>query len=166
MARTKTIIAANLKQLIRFEKEEYLEEQGTEGGTAKGFRDRIIARYGEVPDKYIEALAAVADGGWREQPRKVGPDLFSIAKMTIPEYLTRSKQHYVSAADLELEDQDEFEQVKHVYATVNDLIDDSHIKLRKAGQAAAAAEVRAKQADEARRRARGDLSKFLKDLAD
>jgi hypothetical protein len=161
-----TLVADNLKQLIRFEKKLYLADQATEGGSAAGFRKRIIEKYGDEPDKYIEALAEAADRGWRQPPRKAGPGLFSIDSDAVPEYLTRPNRRYFSGDDLEADDEEAFEQVDHLSATVNDQIDDAQIKLRQAARGSATAEGRAKQADEARRRAKGDVSKFLKDLAD
>ena len=52
------------------------------------------------------------------------------------------------------------------YATVQDALDDATIHLRKAAQSASAAEEQMKAVDVMRRRAKGDLSKFIKDLVD
>jgi hypothetical protein len=98
---------------------------------------------------------------WEAQPRKVGPDLFAISGVTIPEYLTRPAK-----IDFSIDDDDRFEKVDHRFATVHDLYQDATIKLRKSAQAAAIAEKEMQAADEALKRAGGDMSAFLRDLKD
>lgn len=165
---SKSMGAQNLDELIKFERELYLEKRKQHGGDAAGFRKWIINRYGEEPDKYLEALAAAADKGWRQRPREVGDDLFSIKDMKVAQYLTRPKSGAVEGDDIE-DDEDTgtvFQKVHCKYATVADLEADATIKLRKAAQSSASAERKMKQVDEARKRARGDVSKFIRDLAD
>jgi ribosomal protein L16/L10AE len=58
------------------------------------------------------------------------------------------------------------EQVDLEYATVADLREHAQIHLRKAAQASSKANDEAKAADEAFRRAKGNLSKRLRELAD
>jgi hypothetical protein len=91
--------------------------------------------------------------------------LFSIGGFTVPEYLTRPAS-YATGADIEEDDEQKFEKVDFKFATVNDLFDDATIKLRKAAQSSAAAEKEMQAADEARRRARGKMSAFLRDITD
>jgi hypothetical protein len=73
---------------------------------------------------------------------------------------------YATGADIEEDDEQKFEKVDFKFATVNDLFDDATIKLRKAAQSSAAAEKEMQAADEARRRARGKMSAFLRDITD
>jgi hypothetical protein len=165
------MIASNLKELLKFEKKQYLTEQKIKGGSATGFRKRIIDKYGPVPDKYLEALAEASDRAWRVKPRRKSPDLFSIGGFDLPEYLTRAVAEFFTGEDTE---DDEaaggtaaaFEQVDLEYATVADLREHAQIHLRKAAQASSKANDEAKAADEAFRRAKGNLSKRLRELAD
>jgi hypothetical protein len=164
--------AASLGTLLTFEKKLYLEGAQTNGGTAEGFRNRIRRQYEEEPLKFnsrvLDALMEAATKKWQAPPRKKGPDLFSIGGLIIPETLTRpSRGVILSGEDLEGDDEEElFEKIDHNFATVNDLFEDATIKLRKAAQAGTAAERRMQAYDEARRRARKNMSAFLKDLAD
>jgi len=150
---------------------QYLERQKQEGGTAAGWRVYALEQLHREPERlslYTEEL--ILNGltkKWREPPRKRGPDLFSIADYTIPETLTRVAKHQIADGDeIETDDEDVFEKVDHRYATVADLIDDSNIKLRKAAQSSARANACAIAADFARKRAKGDLHVFLRDIAD
>lgn len=158
------LVAENLKVAIRLLKKMYLEGRKKKGGTSAGFREFVRIALKDRPDMFVEALAMASDHGWRAPPADTGPDLFNINGIALPQYLTRPAEGYY-AGDEE-EDGIEFEQVDHNSATVQDGLDDVTIKMRKAAQAAAKAEVRAKQIDVARRRAKGDLLMLLKDLAD
>jgi hypothetical protein len=158
------LVAENLKVAIRLLKKLYLERQKKKGGTNAGFREFVRVGLKDRPDMFVEALAMATDHGWRAPPADKGADLFNINGIPLPEYITRPAAGYY-AGDEE-EDGIEFEQVDHKSATVQDGVDDVTIKMRKAAQAAAKAEVRAKQIDVARRRAKGNLTMLLKDLAD
>lgn len=161
-----TTVAASVTKVLRRERAVYLQNCGVTGGSAIGFRKWIEDRAKEDPRlfPYDGLRDEAATKTWQAQPRKSGPDLFSINGIHIPEFLTRPVKGYVEGDDLE--DIDLFEKVAARFATVADLIDDANIKLRNAAKASAAAEVEARTADEARRRARGDVARFLRDLKD
>lgn len=148
---------------LRAERKRYLEMCGTKGGSAAGFRDWIRDRSSE--DARLFPLDAMRDEAatkvWNEQPRDQGPDLFTLEGDAVPEFLTRPSRDAASG-----EDDAGFEKVDQKFATINDLFEDALIKMRKAAQASAASERRMQQADEARRRAGGDMSAFLRDIAD
>jgi len=150
---------------MRAERARYLQARKREGGTASGFRDWIRARATDDPRLFpVDALRdEAATKAWESQPRKEGPDLFSVGGIAVPEFLTRSKVGYVDGDAIA---DDEFEKVAAEFATVNDRYEDAVIKMRKAAQASASAEQQMKQADECRRRARGDMSALLRDIAD
>lgn len=159
-----------LSGLLNAQKKAYLEECREDGGTAAGFRERIKADYEIHELKYrammLDAVMEAATKNWQAQPRKIGPDLFRINGVTIPEFLTRPAS-YVTGDDIAEEaDEQKFQKVDHQFATVADWQDDINIKFRKAAQSAAAAEAQAKGFDEARRRAGGKMTTFLKDIAD
>lgn len=166
-------IASSLKQLIAIEKKRYLLEREANGGTAEGFRTRIVKQIigAEGTDKLkydkwmIEAVQEAATRCWQAQPRKKGPDLFRIAGLTIPETLTRPTS-IVSGDDIADDDETKFEKVDYQFATVSDLFDDAMIKLRKAAQASTAANSEMNAADEARRRSKGNMAAFLREVAD
>lgn len=162
------VVAETLRELLREEKVRYIERCAEQGGTAEGFRQRIRRRHAKDPLKFtslvIDALMEAATKNWQEPPRKRGKDLFSIAGITLPEFLTRPAAKHVSGETLE--DDEAFEKVSQKFATVADLEADVTIKLRKAAQSAAAANQLATVLDEARRRARGKDSAFLHDLMD
>lgn len=160
------------------EKRNYLEATKQTGGTARGFRELIKRKYEADKDSFLKmALDATMEATthvWQRAPRRVGPDLFSLAGYTIPEYLTRPRYAVPDADDdaedtedtEDEEDEDSFEKVAQAYATVQDLVADATLKLRKAAQSATAAEREMKAADEALRRARGVRSALLADIAD
>jgi hypothetical protein len=158
----------NLNSRLKEELTRYLDAQGTDGGTSAGFRAWIIKRIGGETDLYIEALAGAADKTWRIPPKQADLDQFILNGMVWAEFLTRRvKGHYVTGDDIDADDEEEmFERVAIQYATVQDAIDNATIKLRKGAQAVASAERLSRQADEALRRAKGNPSKFLRDLAD
>jgi hypothetical protein len=159
----------DLKQLLAFEMKRYLEKAEAAGGTAKGFRQRVRKEYEKDPLRFnslvLDALMEAATRRWQASPRDTGPDLFAINGLTIPEHLTRP-----SAASYAIDEDDEtdqyFEKVDSAFATVQDLRDDATIKLRKAAQAGTAAERKMKAADEALRRARGNVMVLLREIAD
>lgn len=154
----------SVSQLLRRERSIYLESCASTGGTASGFREWIKRRCEEDPRIFpFDGLRdEAATKAWETQPRKGGPDLFSINGVAVQEFMVRPSKGYV---DGDFSDE-LFEKVDSRFATVADYIDDATIKLRKAAQASAAAEAQMQSADEARRRARGDLARFLRDLKD
>ena len=162
-------IASNLRELLNIEKKRYLEERAAAGGTAAGFRERVRASYQADQMKYValvlDAVMESATKTWQQAPRKRGPDLFCVAGQTIPEYLTRPAS-FVTGDDIEHDDEEKFEKVDAKFATISDLFDDATIKMRKAAQSSAAAETEMKAADEARRRARGNMAALLREIAD
>lgn len=161
------VVADTLSALLQAEKTRYIEKTQQEGGSAEGFRKRIRGQYSRDHLKYdslmLDALMEAVTRAWEKPARKHGPDLFSIAGVTIPEFLTRPA-HHVSGD--QIDDEKLFEKVSYKFATVRDLYDDATVKLRKAAQSSAAAELLMKTADEARRRARGKDTAFLHDLMD
>jgi hypothetical protein len=158
--------AATLSGVLNTQKKQYLAAQGTMGGTASGFRERINADYRADKLKYesllFDAVMEASTKNWQQPPRKSGPDLFCIGGMTIPETLTRPAAYAIGDGD----EHEEFEKVDSQFGTVSDLLDDAMIKLRKAAQSATAAEVEMKIADEAKRRAGGKMTTLLRELAD
>jgi hypothetical protein len=154
---------------LKFEKDHYLQGRKEKGGTAEGFRQHCVKRYGDDPLKFEqlkgEAFLEAVTRQWEAQPRKRGPDLFDISGQTVPEYLTRAVT-FVDGEDIESGDEERFEKVHFKYATVADLYADATIKMRKAAQSSAGAEHLMQVADEARRRARGVMDAKLHDLAD
>jgi hypothetical protein len=151
------------------ERPRYLDSCGVDGGTATGFREWIKKRCYEDPRLFpVDAIRdKAATAAWQAQPRRDGPDLFTIGGVTVPEFLTRPKNGHVDGEDLEDEDgENGFEKVAQQYATVRDRRDDALIKLRKAAQSSAAAEKLMQNADECRRLAHGNMGAFLRDLAD
>jgi hypothetical protein len=162
-------ISSTLSGMLNAQKKLYLEGCGPSGGTAKGFRERINADYRSNELKYsalmLDAVMEATTKNWQAPPRKRGPDLFCISGQTIPETLTRPSS-IVTGDDIDDDDDQKFEKVDCKYATVSDLVDDATIKLRKAAQSSAAAEAQMKVADEARRRAGGQMNMFLRDVAD
>jgi hypothetical protein len=160
---------SELSAYLNNQKKQYLLERKQTGGKAAGFREFVRGKYQDDPGYFTKlALDAVMESttkAWERQPRRKGPDLFSIADYTIPEYLTRPTNDYVSDDDLE-DETESFEKVDHEFATVQDLLYDATIKLRKAAQSSAVAEREMKAVDDARRRARGNMTTLLRDIAD
>jgi hypothetical protein len=107
----------------------------------------------------LEALMDSATRGWQAPPRKIGPDLFSILDTEVPEHLTRRPPN---GSD----DDDDLQKVDCHFATVSDFNEDGVIKMRKAAQSSAAAEKQMRAVDEAKRRAKGKLNVFLRDISD
>lgn len=161
-------MANRLRQLLKKEKTNYLDNREQQGGTAEGFRECMRAQYRRDPLRFnslvLDALMESTTKCWQAQPRKHGKDLFSVAEVSIPEFLTRPIIPHISEEILD--DDEAFEKVSQKFATVSDLDKDLSVKLRKAAQSAAAANELAKALDEARRRAHGDDSTFLRDVAD
>lgn len=154
-----------LSTIMRAERSRYLDSRGEKGGDAEGFRLWVKERSDADPRLFsLEALRdEAATKAWQTPPRNTGPDLFSIGGVEVPEFLTRSSAGLDSD---DLDDDVSFEKVSAKFATVNDRFEDAIIKMRQAARASAAAERTMQQADECRRRARGDMSKFLRDLRD
>jgi hypothetical protein len=147
-------------------RERYLEEQERRGGNSVGWQEYWITEFRKNPERYdVLALAKMAGAkAWEAKPKEDGPTLFSIAGVKIPEHITRPAQGFLF--DTGMDDESAFEKVSHKFATIADGRADAHVKTRKAGQAAAAAERKQAAMDEAERRAGGDVSKLLKDVAD
>jgi hypothetical protein len=162
------VVADTLRELLNTERSRYIESRKEQGGSAEGFRQRLRRQYGRDPLKFqslvLDALMEAATKTWQAPPRKRGKDLFAIAGITLPEFLTRPADKFVSGEDLDSDEK--FEKVSQKFATVSDLSGDVTIKLRKAAQSAAAANQLAQVLDEARRRARGNDAAFLHDLMD
>jgi hypothetical protein len=161
------VVADTLSALLSAEKTRYIEKTQQEGGSAEGFRKRIRGQYSRDHLKFeslmLDALMEATTRAWEKPPRKRGPDLFSIAGVMVPEFLTRPARHVNGD---ELDDEQLFEKISHKFATVRDLREDATVKMRKAAQSSAAAELEMKAADEALRRARGNENAFLHDLMD
>lgn len=159
----------SLSSFLAAEKKRYLELCQESGGTAPGYREHICALANKDPMLFktwqMDALMEAATKKWQAPPKKHGPDLFSIAGEEIPEHLTRPSSSF-DGQDIDKDDEHAFEKVDANYATVNDLEEDSIIKMRKAAQASAAAERQMKIKDEAKRRAKGNMNAFLRDIAD
>jgi hypothetical protein len=158
----------NISEFLAIQRQQYLDLRRDLGGSREGFRNHVWAAVKKDPLKgealMMGAWMEAANRAWEKQPRKQGPDLFSIDGYTVPEHLTRPR--YDDADDGEEADDADYEKVDSKYATVNDLYEDALIKMRNAARASAAAEIKMKAADVARRRAGGDLSKHLTDIAD
>jgi hypothetical protein len=127
------------------ERTRYIESCGKEGGHAAGFREWIANVCEEDPRLYpYEAMRnEAATKAWQAQPRRRGPDLFTVAGIAIPEFLTRRGRGFTD------EDDDGFE-----------------IKILKAADATAAARLQYQNYEVMLRKAGGDWSVLLKDLAD
>jgi hypothetical protein len=161
---------SELSKFLNGLKKSFLTEQGTTGGVRRGFREYVGKRYETDPDYFtklaLDACMQAANFVWQAQPRKRGPDLFSVAGYAVPEYLTRPVSGYIPVGEDDDEHGDTFEKVDASFATVQDLIDDAMLHMRKAAQSSAAAERQMKAADVARRRAGNNLAAFIRDIAD
>jgi hypothetical protein len=159
---------SELSIYLTAQKKQYLVGTKETGGRASGFRRHIGDRYSADPQYFgkmvLDALMEAATHKWEQQPRKSAPDLFAINGYEIPEFLTRPTA--VPSDDEDEDEAEQFEKVDHQFATVNDLYADATLKMRKAAQSSAAAEAEMRAADNARRRARGNLAAYLRDLAD
>jgi hypothetical protein len=159
---------SSLSGLLLKERAIYIDGCQEDGGTAEGFRQHILQARKEDPQQFdkraIEALLEATDKAWQHSPRQDGEDLFSIAGVVIPEHLTRPKTSFVSGE--ELDDENSFEKVSSNFATVNDAYEDAIIKMRKAAEASSAAVRKMKMVDEARKRSKGNMTIFLRDIAD
>ncbi|HYM25283.1 MAG TPA: hypothetical protein VEU08_18830 [Vicinamibacterales bacterium] len=160
---------SELTAYLNEQKRSFLLEQKQTGGKARAFRAYVGTKYQADPGFFVklvlDAVMEAATKTWERQPRRRGPDLFAIAGYTIPEFLTGPAKGYIDADDPD-DDAEVYEKVAYEYATLQDLLDDAMIKFRKAAQASAAAEDAMKAVDEARRRARGDMTVFLLEIAD
>jgi hypothetical protein len=163
---------SELSQHLKAEREGYLFAQKKGGGTAEGFRKRIADKAAREPDKYramiIDALMEATTKAWERPAKRRDPDLFCIGGVALPEFFTRPRTAADGEAIEEIEGEAEsaFEKVHCDFATIADAYADATIKMRKAAQSSAAAEADMRQADEARRRARGRLDARLVDLLD
>jgi hypothetical protein len=157
-----------LRRMLRIDRDTYLNEQKQSGGTAAGYRERIKEKGDGYKDLLQEGLLISATAIWEEQPRRKGPDLFSIAGMAIPSRLTRLR---IRPEDEEAEseepgDEDKFEKVSTEFATAYDYEQDWIIHMRKSVEAAAAAAEQGRIVDEIRRRAKGKMDTPLRDIKD
>jgi hypothetical protein len=144
------------------ERTRYIESCGKEGGHAAGFREWIANVCEEDPRLYpYEAMRnEAATKAWQAQPRRRGPDLFAVAGIAIPEFLTRRGRGFTD------EDDDGFVKVAAQYATLQTYHEDAEIKILKAADATAAARLQYQNYEVMLRKAGGDWSVLLKDLAD
>jgi hypothetical protein len=151
---------------------QYLEVRKEEGGTAAGWRDFALKKLEEEKETLAAYKTELIVYGlmkkWRDRPRTLGPDIFSIAGVPIPEFVTRTARgvDYADGDDIESEDEVKFEKVDHRYATVNDLMEQTDIFLVNAARVAARASLFVNARDAAFKRARGDRNVLLRDLAD
>ena len=86
------LVADSLRELLKVEKKKYLEESAEFSGTAQEFRDRISKKYSADPTKFVSLVFDLMEATtrtWQATPRKVRPDLFSIADVLVPNSLTR-----------------------------------------------------------------------------
>lgn len=162
---------SELSVYLSKQKRIYIRSQETGGATAPGFRAYVEAQRAENPDffakLYMDALAISATKTWQNQPRKEGPDLFSVAGYTYAEHLTRMAAGYVPDPDKPIDENDEnFEKVDKDFATIQDAYDDAMIKMRAGAQTVARAERQMKATDMALRRARGNRGAKLADHKD
>jgi hypothetical protein len=155
----------SLARHLKMERARYLDKCKEDGGTAVGFRNHVMKiDKGRIDKWATEALMEAATRAWQSQPRKFGPDLFSINGIVVAEILTRPANPFITGE--ELDDEEAFEKVNSQHATVDDLHHDGLIKMRKAAQSSAAANEIMESADEALRRAKGNRKMFLRDLSD
>lgn len=158
-----------MSAFLNSQKKKFLLARCEDGGRARHFREYIGKAYQDDPAYFskliLDAVMESATKAWEKQARHKGPDLFTVADYTIPEFLTRPTNGYVSDEDLD-DETEAFEKVAQEFATIQDLFYDATIKLRKAAQSSAIAEREMKAVDEARRRARGNMTTRLKDIAD
>jgi hypothetical protein len=158
-----------LSGLLLMEKKRYLVARQELGGTALGYREWLVQRYNAEPEKYagllLEMLMESGKRAWERPARANGDDLFRIAGMGLPEYLTRPAARSIIDDDSE-DVEDLFEKVDIGFSTVNDYYAHASILFEKAAQTAAKAERTLKAADEALRRGKGDLRSFLRDVVD
>jgi hypothetical protein len=145
------------------ERARYIESAGREGGNAAGFREWIANVCEEDPKLYPYAKLrdAAATKAWEAQPRKKGPDLFSVAGIPIPEFLTRRAHGFVEDAD-----DDGFVKVSANYSTLVTYREDAEIKMLNAADATASARDRYRNYDVLLRVAGGDPTRLLRDLKD
>ena len=152
----------SLSMKLIAEKARYIESTGVEGGTASGFRRYMRGRYQERKDEYnvlvLDAIMESATKRWQAPARSVGPLLLIVAGESIREFVTRHAADNVEG--------EKYEKVHYMFATVNDLDEDTEIHSRKAAQSLAAVERQRRQFEVARRRAGGNLKAFLRDLTD
>jgi hypothetical protein len=152
---------------LQFCKKEYLLKCGRKGGTADGFRRFVLDRSRSVgkfedEDFKLQAINEAATKAWTKKARDKGPDLFDVGEWTVPEFLTRRVDLFEMPEDDEAE---AFEKVDHLFATVADGTDDATIKMRNAARASARAEKAMQAMDIAKKRAKGDVRKLLKEVA-
>src|SRR5580765_2215436 len=152
--------------MLLAEKARYLAAQKEKGGTAPGYREFVRKQYGVEPEKYdgllLEMLMESAKRAW-ERPARFHPDsLFVVKGIVLPEFITRPSTKLYDAG----EDDDQFEKVDTDFTTVGDIYAYGTLQFRLAAQSTARAETTMKAADEARRRASGDLNAYMRDLFD
>ena len=171
---------SELSEYLGRAKKRFLLARGEAGGKAVDFRNEIAAQYGKdrafFDSLVLDALLEAASKKWEAQPRKRGPDLFSVNGYVIPEYLTRpvyetdEEDQDADHDDNDDDDDDEtptdYEKVDATFASIQDLLEDTLLKFRKAAQSSAAAEKQMKAVVELRKRAKGDLRMALKDVVD
>jgi hypothetical protein len=159
-----------VRALMQIELDKLLKKKGKAGASAADWRKHLSGLYHDDPATFealtLQLLLEAGDKNWRKPPRVDGPDLFSVAGVTIASYLTRPISAYVDAKDVADESQDQFQKVSVEFATIADAKDDMQIKMRKAAQSSAAAERLAQAVDEMVKRAKGKMSTLIKSVAD
>jgi hypothetical protein len=160
----------SIREVLNKQRAIYLEKCEEDGGTAGGFRDYIAKWQAKDPlllEKWkFEALMEATTLAWQAPPKKRGDDLFSISDVEVHSHITRPIVEYANGEEIEAEKEDAFEKVSCNFATIHDWFQEWQIKVRKAAQSSAAAEKQAKGIDEARKRAKGDMTVLLRDVAD
>ena len=160
----------SIGSILRREKEIYLDTCDEDGGTAEGFRRHVLKVQDDDPLQFnkrlTEILMEASTKAWQARPRIHGPDLFSFNGIPIPTHLTTPNRGHVNADEIESDDETRFRKVSAKYATVQDYHDSATIHSRKAAEAGAAVAREWRGVDEALSRANGDMSVFLRDIAD
>jgi hypothetical protein len=160
-----------ISRLLAREKRKYIKGAEADAGNPQGFRDYIHALRDANPEYWealmLQGLIGNANAAWAKPPRNQGPDLFSIGGFTYAEWLTRPAPGHVPDGQTDIDENDEnFEKVDQNFATIDDAYSDAMIKMRVAAQTSSRAERQMKATDLALRRAKGDRSARLADVAD
>lgn len=154
-------------KLMLIEKAKYLAFHGEKAGTASGFREWVKEAAATDPRLFpVDALRdEAATKAWQTKPATTGGNLFSVAGINVPQFLTRHRKGFVES-DVVDDPEELFEKIDSRFATVDDYSEDVMIKLRNAARASAAAEKEAQHVDECLRLARFNRAARLRDLAD
>jgi hypothetical protein len=153
----------SLKAQLRSHRDAYLRRKGTAAGYAAEAKQELIAEYDRTPDAWreyiLEALLGTYDSVWREDTDDEKDDdgrQFILAGFPIRRHL-RFPAAGVPGGYLT---------VLSEFATVRQLDASARLKLSKANEAQSRALQEMIVAEEAIRRAGGDLDKLLYDVVD